>query len=105
MSNMKQKPLQGTPELHGFVGCQFDSVSVDVVKGQIHDEPGTTVALGDTTEGGDAKAAEMFETRQATELADCFIWKHRPETFLGKIGHLVADEVDRVMGRFVGAAL
>jgi hypothetical protein len=70
MSNTKQQPLQSTPELHGFVGCQFDSVpvSVDTVKGQIHDATGATVALGDTTEGGeDAKAAEMFETRQLTD--------------------------------------
>jgi hypothetical protein len=42
----------------------------------------------------------MFETRQSTEFADSFKRKHHPETFfLGKIGHLVPDEVDMVMGR------
>jgi hypothetical protein len=47
----------------------------------------------------------MFETRQSTEFADSFIWKHRPETFLGKVGHLVPDEVDMVMGRGMRTAL
>jgi hypothetical protein len=62
--NTKQQPLQCTTELHSFVGCQFDSVSVDAIKGQIHDETGAAVALGDTAKGGHAnKAAEMFETR------------------------------------------
>jgi hypothetical protein len=65
MPNTKQQPLQCTTELHSFVGCQFDNVSVDAIKGQIHDETGAAVALGDTAKGGHAsKAAEMFETRE-----------------------------------------
>jgi hypothetical protein len=105
MSNTVQQPFQGTTELHGFMGCQFDSVSVDAIKGQIHDETGVAVALGDAAKGGDAKAAKMFESRQTTEFADSVIRKNRPETFLGEVGHFVADEVDMVMGRFMRTAL
>jgi len=57
--------------------------------------------LRDTTEGGDTEAAEMFETRESTEFADSFIRKHRPKTFLGKVGHLFSDEVNMVLGRFL----
>jgi hypothetical protein len=63
------------------------------------------VALGDTAEGGDAKAAEMFETQQSTYFVDSFIRKHRPETFLGEIGHFVPDKVDMVMSRGMRTAL
>jgi hypothetical protein len=87
------------------VGCEFDSVGVDAVKRQIHNEPGATVALRDTTEGGDTEAAEMFETRESTEFADSFIRKHGPKTLLGKVGHLFSDEVDMVLGRFVRTTL
>jgi hypothetical protein len=73
MPNTKQQPLQCTTELHRFVGCQFDSVSVDAIKRQIHDETGAAVALGNTAEG-DAKAAEMFETRETTKFADSFTY-------------------------------
>ena len=100
MPNTKQQPLQGTPELHGFVGCQFDSVSVDAIKGQIHDETGAAVALGDTaTKGGHTKAAKVFESQEEmTKFADSFIRKHRPETFAGKVGQFVPHKVDMVMG-------
>jgi hypothetical protein len=71
--NTKQQPLQGTTKLHGFVGCQFYSVSVDSIKVQVHNETGAAVALGDTAEGGDAKAAKVFETWERTKFADSFI--------------------------------
>jgi hypothetical protein len=87
-------------KLHGFVGCQFYSVSIDTIKGQIHNETGAVAALGDTAEGGPrhAKAAKVFETRETTKFADSFIWQHRPETFAGKVGHFVPHKVDMVMG-------
>ena len=46
----------------------------------------------------------MFEPGQTTKLADCFVRNNRPETFLGEVGHFVADEVDVVMGRLMGAS-
>jgi hypothetical protein len=103
----KQQPLQqGTTKLNGFVGCQFDSVSVDAINRQIHDETGAVVALGDTAEWGHAKAAKVFETRETTKFADSFIRKHRPETFSGKVGHFVPhNKADMVMGRGMRTAL
>jgi hypothetical protein len=99
MPNSKQqRPLQGTTKLHSFMGCQFDSVSVDSIQGQIHNETGAAVALGDTAEWGHAKAAQVFETQEMTKFADSFIWKHRPETFAGKVGQFVPHNVNMVMG-------
>jgi hypothetical protein len=97
--------LQCTTKLHGFVGCQFNGVSVDAIKGQIHNETGAAIALGNTPEGGHTKAAEVPEAREFTELADNVIRQHRPKAFTGKIGHFVAHKVDVVMRRGVGATL
>jgi hypothetical protein len=104
---MKQQSLhQGTTKLHGFVGCQFYSVSVDSIKGQIHDETRAAVTLGDTAEGGHTKAAKVFESRETTKFADSFIRKHHPETFAGKVGHFIPQhKVDIVMGRGMRTAL
>jgi hypothetical protein len=60
---------------------------------------------GYTAEGGHAKAAKVFETRETTKFADSFIRQHRPETFAGKVGHFVPHKVDMVMGRGMGTAL
>jgi hypothetical protein len=61
--------------------------------------------LGNTPKGGHAKAAEVAETGEEAEFTDSGIRKHRPESFAGKIGHLVAHKVDVVVRRGVGAAL
>jgi hypothetical protein len=105
MSNTKQQPLQGTTKLHGFVGCQFDSVGIDTVKGQIHNEAGAAAALGNTPQGGHTKAAKVSETWQTTELLNSLIWQHRPETFTGKISHFRPYKLHMIMRRGMGTTL
>jgi hypothetical protein len=103
MSYSEQQPLQGTTKLHGLVGSQFNGVSIDAIKGQIHTETGAAIALGNTPEWGHTKAAEVPEAGERAELTDNLIRQHRPEAFAGKISHFVAHKVDVLMRRGVGA--
>jgi hypothetical protein len=51
------------------MGCQFYGVSIDAVKGQIHNEAGAPTALGNTAKRRDPKAAKVLEaSRQQSSL-------------------------------------
>jgi hypothetical protein len=94
MLDAEQQLLQGMTKLHGFVGCQFDGVSVDVIEGQIQNETGAAATLGNTPKRGHAKAAKVPEAGLKTEFLDGVIGQHRPETLAGKICHLVTHKVN-----------
>jgi hypothetical protein len=104
MADSEQQTLQGTTKLHGFVGGQFDSVSIDAIEGQVHNETGTAATLGNTPKRGHAKTAKVSEAREATEFTDSRIGQHRPETLAGKISHFIPHKVNVVVRRGVRAA-
>jgi hypothetical protein len=105
MVDAEQQPLQGTTEVHGFVRCQLDGVSVDAVEGQIHNEMGTTATLGNTPKRRHAKAAEVPEAGETTEFPDSGVGQHGLEALAGKISHLVMNKVNVVVRGGVRAAL
>jgi hypothetical protein len=73
-----------------------DGVGVDPVEREVHDEPRAPLALGDDTERRETEIGKLLDQVER---------KDRPEAFLNKIRHLVADEVGVIGSGGMRAAL
>jgi hypothetical protein len=52
--DLMDQAIQGTAELHGFLGGQIDRHHVDHPEGEISNESGTALPLRDNTGGANA---------------------------------------------------